>query len=393
MKNLTAVILNAFIIFPALVSHVFASEVSLKGYASIVAGRTLDAVDPATETERLTNIYALDYQNKFSFKNESLFAVQADADLGDGLTATVLLYQDGSDDYNSEAFNAYIGYQVNDRLRVNAGRIPWPLFQYTDFLDVAYTYPWISPPAGVYDIAGANYLDGITGIYFMPVGRWDLTLQMHSNLDNINGMKAILSNSWISFNTVFVLNDSNTVRGIPPYEDAAASLEAEGYTQQADDLLVDGDKGKFFSVGFNIDYQNWLAIGEYAQIEFDPSWFSDFYTHYLMLGRRFGDFTVHVTYDHQREEPQLEALNGVPPTQFVDFFGRQAPVSLIESVLRGRAQTYKNWIYGVRYDFHHSAAIKLEYLQNNTKDGDNKTLGGIKKFDQDLVRVAIDLVF
>lgn len=392
-KNLLKKLTTMFIVVLWIPDALSTPTITFNGFASIVAGRTKNEVRDEVESERLSNIYSLGYEDKFSLGNESLFALQANANLGEGLSFKAMLLAKGTNDYDAEFFAAYASYELTNNLTINAGRIPWPLFQYTDYLDVGYAYPWVSPPLGVYDLSSNNSLDGVTLIYNKPLGDWDSTFQAHHNGDNVYGLKGSFSYDWLTLNLVYVHNEETTVSA-PPYQAASEKLLELGFTQQAKDLAMDHDASDFISTGFNVDYDDWLVIGEYAKVDFDPGWFSDFKAYYLTLGYRLDDVLLHVTYDVQEEEPQLEYLNGLDNSALfstIDFFGSNLPIIAIESFVRGRAQDYKNVTIGARFDFHSSAAFKVELTRNTTDDGDNKV--GIKKFTQNLVRVGIDLVF
>ncbi|MDZ7904218.1 MAG: hypothetical protein U5L01_17565 [Rheinheimera sp.] len=106
------------------------------GFASIKAGMT------SAEDE---NLYG--YDNSVDYKNESLFALQAQSELGNDLSVTAQLVSRGSDDFSLEFEWAFLTYQINDEWRVNAGRLRTPFYKYSDFRDVGYAYDWLRTPA------------------------------------------------------------------------------------------------------------------------------------------------------------------------------------------------------------------------------------------------------
>ena len=100
--------------------HAFA-DINFNGFASIRA--------TAADSDGGTSPFeTLKGDGDISFKDESLFAIQASADLGEGLTATVQLMAEGINEFDVEARWAYLTYEINDTHRVSAGRVANPIF-------------------------------------------------------------------------------------------------------------------------------------------------------------------------------------------------------------------------------------------------------------------------
>ena len=157
MKNLH----KALILSSAIFAANSQAEITLNGFASIVGGVTTSSDD---------TLYG--YDQDIDFSQGSLFAIQASADLGDSLTATVQLLARGENDWDPDFEWAYIAYDASDNLRVLAGRQRVPFYMYSDFLDVSYAYPWITPPEGVYSVAFDTF-DGLGAIYSTSMGSFD----------------------------------------------------------------------------------------------------------------------------------------------------------------------------------------------------------------------------
>ncbi|GLR69754.1 hypothetical protein [Agaribacter marinus] len=367
------------------------AEIKVNGFASFTAGMTLDEPDAVAAAERLNNIYDYGYTDELTVDNESLFGIQVTADLMDGLSVTAQALSQGVNDYDTELFATYLTYEVNENWRINAGRMPWALFQFTDYLNVGYAYPWISGPRGMYGFVPDITIDGVVAIYNTYVGDWDLTFQPYTDLNSIFGLKSTATYDWITLNAVFV-GESSNVFPVPLFDAASESLREAGFEQQAEDVRARNDRGRFFSLGYNIDYNDWIAIGEYAQINFvDASFYSDMKNYFFTFGRRVNDLTFHVTYDVQNEDPQLDFKEGLPPGQLVNVGGNMLPISVLEGIFRGGSQEYRNITLGVRYDFHPSAALKVDFVRNKTDDGDEVI--GIKEAEQDFLRFSVQLVY
>ena len=151
-KTLLASILLASLTFSS--AH---AEVRFNGFANIVAGQT-------SNDDLLWG-----YEEDISFKQDSLFALQTTADLGENLTATAQIIARGENNWEAEFEWAYLAYDINDQTRILAGRQRAPLYMFSDYLDVSYAYPWITPPEGVYDLELTKF-DGVILTHSFSLG-------------------------------------------------------------------------------------------------------------------------------------------------------------------------------------------------------------------------------
>ena len=94
------------------VSSSYAQDnITINGFATIVGGMTLDDGE---------QIYG--YEDKFDLRNESRFALQIKADLGEGLSATTQMVSRGIDGFQPELEWAYMSLET-DYGRWNVGRV------------------------------------------------------------------------------------------------------------------------------------------------------------------------------------------------------------------------------------------------------------------------------
>jgi hypothetical protein len=158
----------------ALLTASVQADIAFNGFANIVGGVTTSSED------RLFG-----YDDNFDFKNDSLFALQATSDLGDGLGVTAQIIARGNDDWDPDFAWAYVSYDANDNWRFLAGRQRAPFYMYSDYLDVSFAYPWITPPNGVYDLPIDSF-DGLGAIYTTALGEFDTTVHFiyGSNTDS-----------------------------------------------------------------------------------------------------------------------------------------------------------------------------------------------------------------
>ena len=361
------------------------AEVRINGFASIVGGKSLDSDK---------TLYG--YDDDISFKNESVFALQLTADLQEKLTATAQIVARGKNDFEADFEWAYLTYQFNDDLQISAGKMRIPFYKYSDFLDVGYTYRWVRPPQSVYNLPFSTY-EGLSLLHTTQLGDWDSTLQViygsfddsiavvsvngDTELNDIAGLNWTLSYDWFSARAAYFIADTSiaikndTVEGM-----ALNGLEKElrnaGFVDQANDIAIDEDDGAFFALGFSIDYNNILFDAEYTQFEVDNSALAKQTQYYTSVGYRMDEVIVHFTYennDDKHNNNRYDALTAVPALN-----------QGINTVLEGSKAKSNVYTIGARYDFHPSAALKVDF--SRLKDD-------IANTETDVIAVGVDLVF
>jgi hypothetical protein len=359
------------------------AEINFNGFASIVGGTTT-----------ANDEFLYSYDNNFDFKKDSLFALQVSSDLESGLGVTAQIMSRGADDWDPKFEWAYLSYDVNDRLRILAGRQRAPFYMYSDFLDVSYAYPWITPPNGVYDLLFDSF-DGLGFLYSAQLGQFDTTTHVIYGKNNsevtllgetiqpdfkdLAGVSVTANREWLTLRAAYFQSDmSMPFQFLQPLKDGW--LQA-GFPKISDDVVMDGDKGTFVELGLQIDYNNYLVNAEYTKLTLDHMPFANQESYYVMLGKRINDFLVHITYgkdDNKKSDYTAAAPFGIAPS--LDFLK-----SSTQQVIASQQADEKYITVGVRWDFHDSAALKFEYTNfNDSLDNAN---------DANLVRVALVTVF
>lgn len=378
--------------FGVVMAPVAEAEIRFNGFASIYAGMTLD------DDESL-----YDYDDDISFKPESLFGLQATADLTEGLTATAQLLARGSDDFDAKFEWAYLTYTLNDNFDVSAGRLRIPFFKYSEYLDVGYAFPWARTPRDVYDI-DFNTMEGARLNYTNSFGYWDVAVQgvygnldtnlfiagadRASKLDGISGISVDMTRDWFSFRLGYTIADVSVDAGLA----ALAPLFVN--PSDFDDVQILDDSGYFGSAGVFVDYQDWLVNAEIVQYEAEDSILPTNDAFYIMLGKRFDDITVAYTYSGFETENKYGAVSSIP-----GFIPNPAPGT--EPVCGATAQDYvRNCVItqeskynthsmAVRWNFHASASFTLDLTK---RDAD--IVSGRPSSDSDtLLSAGVDLVF
>jgi len=367
----------------ALVSSSLHAEIRLSGFASIVGGAT---------TSSKEQLYS--YDDNFDFKNDSLVALQASSDLENGLGVTVQLTAKGEDDWDPEFKWAYVSYDASDSLRILAGRQRVPFYMYSDFLDVSYAYGWIDPPKGVYDVIFDTF-DGLGAVYTTNFGNVDASFHgiygrytddiylfgetIKPEFNDLAGLATTFTYDWLMLRAAYFVADLNMP--LTDLETLGGGWKQAGFDDIANNTLVSEDSSTFLELGFQINLDKIIIIGEYTELTFENMPFGDQESYYIMSGYQFDQVLVHVTYGADDDTIDNYTTNipyGLDPG--LDFL-KASTESLVAS-----QNTKENYVtVGVRYDFHDSAALKFEYTDfSNDNNSDS---------DAGLFRVALVTVF
>jgi hypothetical protein len=359
------------------------AEIHLNGFASIVGGATTSSDD---------RLYG--YDNDFNFKQGSLVALQASSDLENGLGVTVQLTAKGVDDWDPEFKWAFVSYDVNDNLRVLAGRQRAPFYMYSDFLDVSYAYPWISPPKGVYDLIFDTF-DGLGAVYNTTFGDVDATFHgiYGRNTDEISafgqvttpdikgmtGLASTFNYDWLTVRASYFVADVSI-----PFDDLtglAGGWQQAGQSDIANNTLINEDDASFLEFGFQMNFDEVIVVGEYTKLKIDNSPLAEEESYYVMAGYQFDDVLLHITYGVDDDSTNIYSSD-IP-------YGLDAGLDILkgntEGFLNSQISEESYIMLGARYDFHDSAALKFEYTDFSDDNNSNNDAG--------LFRVALVTLF
>ncbi|MBG9989515.1 porin [Pseudoalteromonas sp. NSLLW24] len=376
MKKLSV----AVAVCAVLASSYASAEVRINGFASIVGGKSLDSD---------STLYG--YDDDISFKNESKFALQLSADLHEKLTATAQIIARGEDDFDATFEWAYVTYEYSDELQFSAGKMRVPFYKYSDFLDVGYAYRWVRPPKSVYGIPFSTY-EGVSVVYSSQLGDWDSTLQgfygafdgdidvfgteLPAELNNLGGINWSLSYDWFSARAAYIVADTSISSEDSGLIGLVSVLSDSGLTNTANDLITEEDKTSFVGVGFSVDYENFLFDAEYTQFEVEDSILPEQSQYYASVGYRIDSVIVHFTYednDDKHDSSRFNTIESIPTLN-----------SAVNGALEGLRAQSNVYTIGARYDFHPSAAFKIDFSRFEDDITDTET---------DVVAVGVDLVF
>jgi predicted porin len=372
MKNTLAAIIVAL----GATSTSALADTQIKGFASVIAGITTDAD---------TSLFG--YNDKLSFKPESLFALQVSSDLGEGLSATAQIMSRGENDYSANFEWAYLSYEISDSSQINAGRLRIPFYRYSDFLDVGYAYNWNRPPSSVYNSDFTSF-DGLSYVYSSALGDADSSLQLiagsndgiingnPSKLDNLVGINWTITYDWLTARIGYFGADVTVDIQNEGLVALIAGLNSVGLVDDANSIAVVEDFGDFFAIGLSADYNDFLFDFELISSGTEDAVAADQDSSYVSVGYRFDQWIVLATVETRED--------GFDDSRFGQIPSVYAPLdSLVDGALEGQEVQQDSVSVGVRYNFHPSASLKFDYTSSEINDAD-----AVNVFT-----VGVDLVF
>jgi hypothetical protein len=370
-----------------------ASEVRTSGFINIVGGvndKNGDN-DPINEDKDPIN----GYDNQYDFQQDSLAAIQFSTNIADNMGATIQLIAQKSevgDDIRMEW--GYVSYDLNDEIRILAGRVRPSLFLYSNYLDVGYAYTWITPPSEVYYQAQITNLDGVNASYTLELDDSTISLNVYGgnstgdklnpsdsttlnfDYDNVVGAELAFSNDFMKlragYTAAHVTNTNSPVAGSPlePYL---------GFTDSA---------AAFYGAGLSIDWEDILFATEYIVRDMDETVAPDVQSYYAMIGYKIGDFTPSYTYAVADSDMEFEDVPGSLPDG--------TPIkSAINGARAGQLDDRTTHTIGLRYDLNSAAAIKAEYSMSTITTSAYAGGTSLTETDEDVntIRVALNVVF
>ena len=366
------------------------ADLNVSGFASFVGG-----------TYSEDDFQYAGYDDEISFESDSLLGIQIMSRLNDKIMVTGQLIADGQDDFNVEAELAYVTFSARPNWDIRVGRLRAPLYYYSDFVDVGYAYPWIRPPVELYGNGAFNVFEGVDTIYRSRIGRWDAMYQFFygrmntefasSDLELVDftGFNATFNRRWL------------TLRGGMVTADLSVSLneDAQGLIQtleelEFNDLAKQLDSSNFERVNYLalaaiVDYNNWLVNAEFTAIKFKNSIsLSDTEAWFVMIGRRFDQFTVHATYSTVLADPKFED-NSIPEGVAPELDQLHA---IVDSILGNDEDV--SLTFGVRFEVDDGVAVKAE-ITRFERDIAEPLFAGQESIINDgtLLSVGVDVVF
>lgn len=296
--------------------------------------------------------YGIQGQTNAGWRGEQLskFAVQGQYGITDTLSLTgQLATRAQQDSWKVGPGNVYLAWQANEHLTLRGGRIGTPIYMYSETLNVGFSYPWLRLPEEVYSLVQLASHDGADMLYNRStalgvfsfqlsggnaIGRKDYALDDMHDTDYRDVLATSLALSTDNFGTFRI---GYAEADLKYTVDEVIDTRTPAGIQNVELAAVDGQKGKFSSIGHQYDNGTWLTAAEAVKLQIENNDEAETNAFYIMGGRRFGDYLAHVTYG-QLDKPA----------------GRQVSMT-----------------YGLNYSFSPTVTLKGEYKRVDTSKGNS----------------------
>ncbi len=381
-------LLLSITIFLSCISFFSTAEINFQGFASFVGGTTLDKKDTPYNG----------YENKLEFDKNSLYALQASSNLGDGLTVTGQMIARGNENYKPEFEWMYASYNLTPTLNIKAGRIRTPFYMFSEYLEVGYTYHWIRPPVELYAAQVTN-MDGVSFLYNRPFGsidsQWMLSMGNREGFSEDPNTTVSNYKPLIAANAQFELDNyilkliytqGNITIASSDITTAGASFTDASFVSKH--VEVTDSQVIFAGAALDMTFNEIKVLLEFSNIDFDDLLLAADETRLLAsVAYSLSDsLLVHYSWSaNQKDSDASLANNATGDTAIPIGGGNFLPnSSLATSILTTTDRDITTHTIGARYDFHDSAAFKAEII--STEDADLDT-------DATLLRFGVDMLF
>jgi hypothetical protein len=355
--------LLALLILPLSIASAYAddSPITVSGFGSAAITSTnsdkaefvrYNQIDGASSSNATTGV-------------DSVLGLQATAKVNDWLSVTGqgIVRKDNSKSFVGEVSWAFAKARINSDLSVRVGRIGLPVYGVSDYINVGYANTMLRSPVEMYSQAIFTNLDGVDLVWSKSLWDTSFTTQVgygKSKRESYLGGN-IHADHLVAFN-VTAEHGPVTMRfsraqakltylDNPAFNSLYGALSATGFKKVADDLAIKDKDASFTSVGANLDWKDILVQSEFAKRKSD-SYASDTTSWYVMTGYRVGKFVPYYTHSVLKQD-------SAKTTTAIPHAGPALPLALgVDSALTQSEQTTDS--IGVRWDFHKSAALKLQ---------------------------------
>lgn len=366
MKKILLLALTTFL------SVTQAAELTFNGFGSVRGGY----LSQDGNTNPLIQNYYTE-GDSFSFKDETLFALQAQADLGKGFGVTIQMHSKGRDDFELEAQWAYVSYEIDENFKVLIGRQALPLFKQSEYEFVGYAHNYSTLPKSVYFGFDFNTVEGISlqsshsfGDWYVTskllYGTWDGDIflstvgqEFESSIEDTYSISGSAQWEWLTLSGGYIITETDfsaidSVLSLSMSPFIAISEASEAEIDNFNQVISQSNDATYGYLGVTIDYNNFLFETEYAQYVIDDSSDAQNDVYFVSLGYRMDKHVVTVHYEDYQQDIDLTTLDSV-----TNPILNQAGTALFNS--QG-AREFDGYGINYRYDISSGIAFKAGFV-------------------------------
>lgn len=274
---------------------------------------------------------------------------------------------------------AYVSHQPTPNLQLRAGRMGADFYMLSELRSLDYSQTNVRPAFSFYGYIPLNSVDGIDAAWTLPGAdaSWRIKAQLGEVRADVREYRFIGKNyaslnvtrdtgNWklrAGYATLKVGANAGYTEQIVAGLNGVAAFGIPGVSAEAADLAhavtFKGARATYASLGTTWDDGIWVAQGELssARLNREASALGD--AAYVTVGRRFGTVTPYLeasTFQPARAAKSAQ-INWLP------VLGPQAAMLQAGGLLAINSSRIdqSGYAFGVRWDFHHQAALKLQW--------------------------------
>ena len=361
---------------------------SVRGYGTV--GALYSSQDQA---DYVRDLYAqpegVGHTHRISADVDSKTAVQVNAKFTDRFSAVVQIVSESmyNNSWDSDAQKmwfpslewANLSYRVTDDFTVRAGRIVMPFLMNAEFQKVGYANHWMRAPIELYGKVSYTSLDGGDAWYKHSLGSGTNTIRAYGGMQNAERnapspraeIAGLIDTYEIGQLTLRAAYQYTTLAGsgesaATPFRQVAGGLsflsaQAAAQANAIGDVIADGFKIKFATIGVSYDAGKWFAMGEVWN-QTGSVLIPKHTSAYVSGGVRVGSWTPYATLARTDVDDYEDPINtaGLPTT------GPLAPVvfgarAMNQSFSNSATYTQNSLSLGMRWDVMSSISVKAQY--------------------------------
>lgn len=331
---------------------------------------------------------------------DSNFGIQATARFSEALsfTAQGLARKSGDrDQYGADLTWAFLKYKINDDFTVRLGRIGLPIYMISDVVNVGYASTMLRPPTEMYRQVPVDYANGGDVLYQHSYGDTTATAQFalgtakNTTAEPTTVNASIMAAQLLLENGPFTFRLGHSRANVSFHNAGATTLvdtvKQAGLGSVASQLETIDRSGTFTSVGLTMDYQNVLGQAEYGKRKVDTLLVPDTSSWYVMLGYRWGKFVPFYMHGDVKQN-SARSIASLPAS---------GPLAPLRAAVNGaiKSPLQSSDAVGLRWDFHKSAALKVQIDRVKPREGAGYFLNVKPGFSGPVTvyAAAVDFVF
>lgn len=266
----------------------------------------------------------------------------------------------------------FVKWQPTDALSLRAGRLGAAVFAVSDYRLVNYSNLYARPPVDFYMQVPFTNIEGVDAIYRKELPTGALTAQVFYGQTTVMlGSNLKLKDKHLTGgNLTYDLNSAVSLRasyaqgklawiGTDPYAAVYGGLRAasaapglSGLAAVAKEYELNNAKSSFVSLGANVDYNNFIFVGEIGKRKTDGNTIEDTTAWTLTAGYRMGKFTPYALASRIRIDSPVSD-DRVPNVAAIAAL-RAGVLNILDDT------GTKTFGAGVRWDFRDNMALKFQ---------------------------------